>query len=392
MAVQKKLFRSLFSIVASLLLLISQNYQAVFAKSTVQALPLEKTTINASVVDLSNNLLRITNGADLNPLVSIKPDKTTLANGKAVKIQGTIENGNLVIDLTRLGPANLLPKGRYIVIASRGRTKLRATFEIIGKLKIPVPASGENLARLKYQIASGTAISQEATVVLHEGQDFTNIASGSKGIKTKLTQVTENNEFTGKEEVSWQGQYIQEVNGETKTSAKNKPLFVEAVFNAQTSEGGEETQTSFSAPIVLSKTNSKTNINNDNTLSPGSTAISKFIGAAYALNEDNIEESGSSSPNYNFDKAITDLKDQFGDIGENKTIGQGYEDVETILIRRFPNSCNKAKSGYVEDMWLKRFLQIKLRFSSVHDLIQAGRKAWSLVDRDRWAVRMAMVK
>lgn len=352
MAVQKKLSRSLFSIVASLLLLISQNYLAVFAKGAVQALPLEKTTINASVVDLSNNLLRITNGVDLNPLVSIKPDRTTLANGKAVKIQGTIENGTLVIDLTRLGPANLLPRGKYIVIASRGTTKLRATFEIIpptliiGKLKIPVPASGENLARLKYQIASGTATSQEATVVLHEGQDFTNIASGSKGIKTKLTQVTENNEFTGKEEVSWQGQYIQEVNGETKNSAKNKPLFVEAVFNAQTSESGEEKQTSFSAPIALSKTNSKTNINNDNTLSPGSTAISKFIGAAYTLNEDDIEKSGASSPNYNFDKAITDLKDQFGDIGENKTIGQGYEDVETITQALGPSIANSLYKMY----------------------------------------------
>ncbi|GEM_PF-3870254 len=346
-----KLFRPLLSIIASLLLLISQNYQAAFAKGTVQALTLERETINASIVDPSKNLLRITNGADLDPSVAIKPAKTTLAKGKAVKIEGSIENGTLLIDLTKLGPANLLPKGTYILTASRGTTKLRATFEIIpptliiGKLKVPLPASGEKLARLKYQIASGKAPTQEATIVLHAGKDFKSIAPGSIGIKTKLTQVTETNELTGKDEVSWQGQYIQEENGQTRKEVGHKPLFVEAVFKAQNTESGNEQETSFSTPIARDKTNSKTNINNDNTLSPGSTTISKFIGAAYALNEDS-NTSGSTPSKYNFDKAITGLQKQFGDIGENKPISAGYEDVKAVTQALGPSIANSIYEMY----------------------------------------------
>ncbi len=335
-----KMSSLMFSFFFSLMLLVTQSSLAIYAKGIVQPpLTLERTTINASVVDPEKNLLKVTNAADLNPVVSIKPDKKTLANGKAVKIEGTIEGGNLVIDLTKLGPANLLPKGKYILNASRGTTKLRATFEIIpptliiGKLKIPVPASGENLARLKYQVASGTAPSKSATITLHTRNKLGEIAEGTKGITVNSNRVIEINEVTQKEQAFDEYQYVQELPADANKKRGDAPVFIGAIFNAEPSEGAPPKETQFYAAVPMNKTNKKTNINNgpENVLSQSSTLAAKDIASVYTLAESASEEANLPPPNYDFDKTISDLYNVFGDIGQNTdSLGAGYDLVKEV--------------------------------------------------------------
>lgn len=104
-------------------------------------LMLESSVINASLLDSSKNTLVIENSKGLKKAVLVMPKD---GSSKSVKIQGNLQDGKLVVDLNKLGAADELKQGSYLVIAKRGGKKLTAEFElnpptlIVSKLSVPV--------------------------------------------------------------------------------------------------------------------------------------------------------------------------------------------------------------------------------------------------------------
>ncbi|MBI1858362.1 MAG: hypothetical protein HYR97_04530, partial [Candidatus Melainabacteria bacterium] len=143
---KNKRLNSFLAILCSILIL-GYSTPGAFAKKTRVTLKLRSTEVNASVIDPSKNVLTIESASNLDTTVSIKPSKRTLKNGKPVNIEGELnDDGNLEVDLSALGPANLIPSGDYIVLARQGKKKLKATFNynaptlLVGRLIVPVPA------------------------------------------------------------------------------------------------------------------------------------------------------------------------------------------------------------------------------------------------------------
>ena len=140
------------------ILLVGQSFQAADAKKKKRSksLSLAKTTINGSIFTASSNVLTIENASNLSATVTIKPTKKTLKNAKAITAEGTLEDGNLKIDLAKVfGAVNLAPGGDYIVKTKQGKRKLKAKFRfnpptlVIGTLKVPEPdPTGEVSARI----------------------------------------------------------------------------------------------------------------------------------------------------------------------------------------------------------------------------------------------------
>ncbi|MBI2996092.1 MAG: hypothetical protein HYY52_05235 [Candidatus Melainabacteria bacterium] len=170
---KNKRIRIFLSILFSVLL-TGQNFQVAYAGARSTTLTLEKSTMDLSVIDPSKNKLHILNASRLSNTITIKPAPKTLRNGKPIKIQGTLnDDGALEIDLSTLGPANLLPKGTYQITATSGKKKLKGQVVlnpptlIIGRAKVPIPdTTGEVKARiLRHQeaVASGEPITEETT-------------------------------------------------------------------------------------------------------------------------------------------------------------------------------------------------------------------------------------
>ena len=61
------------------ILLIGQSYEKAFALRERASLTLERNIINGSVVDKTQNLVRIKNADNINPTVSIQPTKKNIS-------------------------------------------------------------------------------------------------------------------------------------------------------------------------------------------------------------------------------------------------------------------------------------------------------------------------
>ena len=164
-----KVLYPLVSVLLSLLL-IGLNSQIAFAAKKA-ILSLRSADINASIVDPAKNILKIQNGASIDPKVTVKPTKKTLKNGRPVAVTGEVnDEGDLEVDLSALGPANLIPSGEYIVNAKQGKRKLSGKFNynaptlIIGKLQVPLPDStGAVKARILRKQTTGEETIPEET-------------------------------------------------------------------------------------------------------------------------------------------------------------------------------------------------------------------------------------
>jgi len=152
MPMYKKVFVVLLMVLLTVLSLESSS--AVFADMRVRTLDLKDISITGSILDPLKNILVIENAYSLNPVVSIKPTKLTLPNGRAVKVKGVKSDNELKVDLGSIEPANLIPSGEYYVTALNGNRKVGAIFYynaptvIIGKIIVPVGKKGAAKSRI----------------------------------------------------------------------------------------------------------------------------------------------------------------------------------------------------------------------------------------------------
>ena len=154
----------IFSILFTVLLLGQIVLPVHAAKRGPVGLKLENSEINGSVLNPDNNILRILDSS-VDTTVTIKPSKKTLKKGSSINIEGTVEDGKLEIDLARLGPANLIPKGKYLITATKGKKKITGQFQynpptlVVASYKVPV--SGDTAdkikSRIRYETVTGAA-------------------------------------------------------------------------------------------------------------------------------------------------------------------------------------------------------------------------------------------
>lgn len=143
-----KISMFLVSVLLSSLVVVTGSSAAFAANS---GLVLDKSVVNASVFDNSKNRLVIKKAKGLSKRVLIKtPDKK-------VQIEGTLVKGDLQLDLTKLGRANLLPQGKYQVIAKRGKKKLTTSFELnpptlyAKKIEVPLNSNKPKERAIRFQ-------------------------------------------------------------------------------------------------------------------------------------------------------------------------------------------------------------------------------------------------
>jgi hypothetical protein len=143
------------------LLLVGQNCQITFAAKKALGLKLKSQVINASIFDKSKNDLVIENAKGLNKTVIIK---ALNAEMNPVKIQGTLQDGELHCDLSQLGKSSELPQGQYLVLARRGKKKLTAQFELkpptvyLSKVRIPLNSKTKESILRKHHLGEGSGI------------------------------------------------------------------------------------------------------------------------------------------------------------------------------------------------------------------------------------------
>lgn len=133
---KKQTYRHFLFLFALLMLFFALSTPKSFAKKAL-GLELQSSVINVSSLDKSKNTLVIENSKGLNRAVLVMPkDKSR----KPLKIQGSLQDGNLVVDLNKLGE---LKQGSYFVIAKRGAKKLTGEFELnsptVYKSKLSIP-------------------------------------------------------------------------------------------------------------------------------------------------------------------------------------------------------------------------------------------------------------
>ena len=116
-----------FKTTAILILTLLLFQSGLLAYAAEAGLKLQATEINASTTDPSSNLLIIEDAEGLSTTLTIKHKEKVL---KPVRIKATLENNNLVLDLSQILPVQFLPEGEYTVIARQGNKKVTGKFNL----------------------------------------------------------------------------------------------------------------------------------------------------------------------------------------------------------------------------------------------------------------------
>lgn len=305
-------------------LVIVQSCQMAMASKTI-TLNLESREINGSVIDQSRNFIIVPNAEKLgiNKEIKIKPSEELIEEGEVTTIQGEYnENGELVIDITQLGPAHSLPSGTYVIAAQSGRKNLVTKFNynaprvIKGILEVPVPSSESELA----ESAGNTNEISNAIVSINNAKTRKAIEAIKPVLipGSQVVEVTENGKITKN-----QYQVIAEIPGNLIKELSTFEL--KAQLDAPTTKGTKR--------VTLSTLGNIDENNEDNVISnikinaATTTALNIINATKDKVKELNGESSDLSNTKETFD-SITNL---LSEVNNAETIDLAIKDTKTLI-------------------------------------------------------------
>lgn len=281
-------------------LLVLQNCQSAFATKRTLSLNIESREINGSVIDKSKNKIIVPRAEKLGISPEIRIKAANEKDADAITIPGTFnENGELEIDISKLGPANSIPTGEYYIAATSGRKRLvtkftyRAPKIIKGVVEVPVPDPNSEIAR---QLESST--NEVANAIISVNNVKTRKAiEGIKPIVIPGSQIVESTDNGTIRKNTYQ--VIAEIPGNI---LKDLSLFeVKAEVNAPTSKGIKRVTLKTLAKI--DKRDSENNIVSNININAETTAALNIVDSAISGIKEKVGENAEIlSPEATFNK------------------------------------------------------------------------------------------